>query len=120
MIPGFGGDRGKFDVVILGYVLQEVPTAKQREMLIEALWHRVKDNGVFVLVEPGSPKGFRFVNSFRDWVLSTKQRSEASIVAPCPHHKTCAMAANPESWCHFSQLCQRIPKSVFPKLSGQT
>lgn len=38
MIPGSGGDRGKFDLVILGYVLQEVPAAKQRQMIIEALW----------------------------------------------------------------------------------
>lgn len=28
MIPGSGGERGKFDLIILGYVLQEVPTAK--------------------------------------------------------------------------------------------
>ena len=84
MIPGIGGEKGKFDLVIIGYVLQEVPTAKQREMLIDALWSRVKDNGVLVLVEPGSPKGYRFVMSFRDWVISKK---EASIIAPCPNHK---------------------------------
>ena len=24
MIPGHGGDRGKFDLILLGYVLQEV------------------------------------------------------------------------------------------------
>jgi hypothetical protein len=28
MIPGIGGDKGKFDVVIVGFVLQEVPTAR--------------------------------------------------------------------------------------------
>ncbi len=28
MIPGIGGEKGKFDLVILGFVLQEVPTAK--------------------------------------------------------------------------------------------
>jgi len=103
MIPGIGGEKGKFDIVIVGFVLQEVPTAKQREMLVEALWSRVKDNGVFILVEPGSPKGYRFVMSFRDWVVA-KDRKEASIIAPCPNHKTCPLASNPESWCHFSQL----------------
>ncbi len=53
--------------------------------------------------------------SFRDWVLA-KDRKEASIVAPCPHHKTCPLASNPETWCHFSQLTQKIPNSVFPKV----
>ena len=38
MIPGTGGERGKFDIIILGYVLQEVNNAKGRQMVIEALW----------------------------------------------------------------------------------
>jgi ribosomal protein RSM22 (predicted rRNA methylase) len=84
-------------------------------MLIEALWQRVKDDGVFVMIEPGSPKGFRFISSFRDWVVA-KDRSEASIVAPCPHHNKCPLASKPDSWCHFSQLTQKVPKKVFPKL----
>lgn len=72
-------------------------------MIIEALWQRLKDNGVFIFVEPGSPKGFRFVNSFRDWIVA-KDRTEASIVAPCPHHKECPLATHPNNWCHFSQM----------------
>ena len=28
MIPGSGGEKGKFDLVIVGFVLQEVPSAK--------------------------------------------------------------------------------------------
>ena len=36
MIPT--GDRGKFDLIILGYVLQEVQSIKGRNMIIEALW----------------------------------------------------------------------------------
>jgi ribosomal protein RSM22 (predicted rRNA methylase) len=87
-------------------------------MLVEALWSRVKDNGIFILVEPGSPKGYRFVMSFRDWIIA-KERKEASIIAPCPNHKTCPLAANPDSWCHFSQLTQKIPNSTFPKLSKE-
>ncbi len=36
MIPS--GERGKFDMIILGYVLQEVSTAQARQLIIEALW----------------------------------------------------------------------------------
>lgn len=74
---------------------------------MDALWSRLKDGGMFVYVEPGSPKGYRFVNSFRDWILE-KQKNEGasgkeiSIIAPCPHHNICPMASNPNSWCHFS------------------
>jgi ribosomal protein RSM22 (predicted rRNA methylase) len=83
MIPQ--GEKGKFDIVVLGYVLQEIPSAKGRQLVIDALWQRLKDNGVFIVVEPGSPKGYRFVHSFREWILNSKTRDEANIIAPCPH-----------------------------------
>jgi len=83
-------------------------------MVIEALWQRLKDKGVIIVVEPGSPKGFRYVHAFREWVLA-KSRSEASIIAPCPHHGTCPMAKHPDLWCHFSQITQKVPNDVFPK-----
>ncbi len=115
MIPGTGGERGKFDLIMVGYVLQEVATPKARVLIMEALWSRLKENGVLVFVEPGSPKGYRYVMSFRDWILE-KERSEACIVAPCPHHDTCPLFAQPNSWCHFSTFIQRVPKQYFPKL----
>lgn len=53
--------------------------------MVKALWQKVKKNGLFILVEPGSPKGYRFVNDFRNWIIK-KDRTHASILAPCPHH----------------------------------
>jgi ribosomal protein RSM22 (predicted rRNA methylase) len=90
MIPS--GDKGKFDLIIIGYVLQEVPSAKARQLVLEALWQRLNDNGVIVVIEPGSPKGFRYIHSFREWIISSKTRDEANIVAPCPNHLECPMA----------------------------
>ncbi len=52
-----------------------------------------------VLVEPGSPKGFRFIHDFRQWVLK-KNRNEANLFAPCPHHLECPLAKE-KSWCNF-------------------
>jgi ribosomal protein RSM22 (predicted rRNA methylase) len=114
MVPGQGGERGKFDLIILGYVLQEVANQKGRVLVLQALWSRLKEGGALIVVEPGSPKGFRYIHSVREWVLA-KDRNEASIVGPCPHHGKCPMGRNPDLWCHFSQLTQRLPSSVFPK-----
>ena len=83
-------------------------------MVIDALWSRVKEGGVIIVVEPGSPKGFRYINDFRNWIIA-KDRKEASIVGPCPHHGKCPMAKHPDLWCHFSQLTQRLPGKVFPR-----
>jgi ribosomal protein RSM22 (predicted rRNA methylase) len=94
--------------------VQEVPSAKLRQLIIDSLWNRVNNDGVFVVIEPGSPKGFRFIHDFRNWVLS-KTRDEASIIAPCPHHMECPLAARNKDWCHFSQLAYKWSKDVVPK-----
>ena len=52
-----------------GYVLEELSSADDREMVIEALWAKTAPNGIIVLVEPGSPKGFRFIHDFRNWAI---------------------------------------------------
>mmetsp|Transcript_20618 Transcript_20618/g.21406 ORF Transcript_20618/g.21406 Transcript_20618/m.21406 type:complete len:762 (+) Transcript_20618:1-2286(+) len=73
MLPGSGGmERGKFDLIILSHVLQEIRTAKSREMIIDTLYSRLSSNGVFVCVEPGSPKGYRFINDLREWIIEKR------------------------------------------------
>lgn len=97
MIPGAGSERGQFDIAIIGYVLPELPSAKAREVILDTIFSRVKKNGYFVLVDYGSPKGFRFINDFRNKIIEMP-REEANIVAPCPHHKKCPLASNVDSW----------------------
>jgi len=58
MIPGLGGERGKFDLVLIGNVLSEIPTPNARELILNTLLERTKENGHLVIVEPGTPKGF--------------------------------------------------------------
>ena len=109
------GERGKFDLIVLGFVLQEVPSPKARQLVLEALWQRLREGGVFVVVEPGSPKGFRFIHSVREWAINDKSREEANVVAPCPHMLECPLARDPNSWCHFSELTQKYPNKVFSR-----
>jgi ribosomal protein RSM22 (predicted rRNA methylase) len=80
-------------------------------MVIETLWNRVTPNGVFVIVEPGSPKGFRFIHDLRSWAIN-KDRTEASLIAPCSNHLKCPLAENSNDWCHFSQFIHKFNKQV--------
>jgi len=48
MIPGTGGDRGKFNMVIISQVLQEVKNPAERISIIDALWSRVTDSKFFI------------------------------------------------------------------------
>lgn len=81
---------------------------------MEDLWKKVRPGGFLVIMEPGSPMGFRFIHDTRNLFLA-KSREEANIVAPCPHQLTCPLAAKEGSWCNFEQKWERYPKSVLGK-----
>ncbi len=38
MVPGIGGERGKFDIVMMAYVMTELQSPNAREQVIEALF----------------------------------------------------------------------------------
>jgi ribosomal protein RSM22 (predicted rRNA methylase) len=89
----------KHDLVVISYTLGELPQAASEAVLNKA-W---KSAGKFlVLIEPGTRRGFAAINAARSSLIS----NAAAILAPCPHHFTCPMAAAGD-WCHFSQRVER-------------
>jgi ribosomal protein RSM22 (predicted rRNA methylase) len=89
----------KHDLVVISYTLGELPRAAAEAVLNKA-W---KCAGKFlVLIEPGTRRGFATVNAARSSLIA----NAAHILAPCPHHFTCPMAAAGD-WCHFSQRVER-------------
>ena len=104
IIPGgFGVPNSNFDIVLIQNVLQEISNQNGnffyiyiyiyylgRKMVVESLWNRVNENGYLILIEPGTPKGFRFILDIREMFLKM-DRETACFVAPCPHHCTCPL-----------------------------
>ncbi|MGC2744805.1 MAG: small ribosomal subunit Rsm22 family protein [Candidatus Angelobacter sp.] len=89
----------KHDLVVISYTLGELPQAAVDAVLNKA-W---KCAGKFlVVVEPGTRRGFAAINAARSAMID----GAAHILAPCPHHFTCPMAAVGD-WCHFSQRVER-------------
>jgi ribosomal protein RSM22 (predicted rRNA methylase) len=89
----------KHDLVVISYTLGELPQGAAESVLNKA-W---KCAGKFlVLIEPGTRRGFAAINAARSMVLA----DSAAILAPCPHHLVCPMAAAGD-WCHFSQRVER-------------
>lgn len=89
----------KHDLVMISYTLGELPQAAAEAVLNKA-W---KCAGKFlVLIEPGTRRGFAAINAARSALLA----NSAAILAPCPHHFTCPMAAAGD-WCHFAQRVER-------------
>jgi ribosomal protein RSM22 (predicted rRNA methylase) len=91
-------DLSSRDLVVLGYVLDELPEAA-RDPLIKKLWALTGDT--FVIVEPGTPAGWQRILHARNLLI----QAGAHILAPCPHAKPCPLAA--PDWCHFSARVAR-------------
>lgn len=86
------------DLVTLGYVLGEIGPA-DRAQLVDRLW--TLTTGILVIVEPGTPAGWRRVLAARAQLLA----AGAHVVAPCAHAKDCPLS--PPDWCHFARRLAR-------------
>lgn len=89
------------DLVIASYSLCEISEEDQLQ-IVESLWDKTEQ--IFILIEPGTPKGFHFIRKARERLLELG----AFLLAPCAHSKSCPIAKN--DWCHFSV---RLPRSSF-------
>jgi ribosomal protein RSM22 (predicted rRNA methylase) len=98
----------KHDLVVISYTLGELPQAAQ-EAVFRKAWNCA--NKFLVIIEPGTRRGFAAINAARSALIA----SATSIIAPCPHHFACPMAASGD-WCHFSQRIERT--SLHRQLKG--
>jgi ribosomal protein RSM22 (predicted rRNA methylase) len=101
-LPGDVGELDALpahDVVVLSYVLGEIPEPHV-ERVVRAAWR--KAGALLVLVEPGTPESFRSVHAVRALLLA----GGTHLVAPCPHEQACPMFATGD-WCHFAARLAR-------------
>jgi ribosomal protein RSM22 (predicted rRNA methylase) len=92
------------DLVLLSYLIGEMNPAERFEIL-ERLWQQSFQ--MFVVIEPGTPSGYRRILEVRDWALN----KGAHLAAPCPHIQPCPIKT--QSWCHFPA---RVNRSRLHKL----
>ena len=96
--------NSRADLVISSYLLNELSSA-QCQAAFELLW--ACSDKMLLIVEPGTPAGYRLIIRARDYLLG----KGAHLLAPCPHEQKCPMTGN--DWCHFS--C-RIARSKMHRL----
>ena len=93
------------DLVVLSYALGELP-ADARDALLRRAWAAAR--GAVLVVEPGTPAGYRAVIAARRTLLAAGART----VGPCPHDAACPMGGG--DWCHFAV---RLPRSAAHRLA---
>jgi len=86
------------DLVSVAYVLDEL-SPDQRRTLVARAWDAAR--AMLVLVEPGTPAGWRRILDARAVLIAAGAR----IAAPCPHEMDCPLVA--PDWCHFSRRVAR-------------
>jgi ribosomal protein RSM22 (predicted rRNA methylase) len=91
--------RAEADLVLIAYVLGEVPPAVVGAV-VERAW--AATTGTLVVVEPGTSAGYRRMLDARGLLLARG----GFVTAPCPHDAPCPMAGG--DWCHFAV---RLPRS---------
>lgn len=84
---------GSFDLVTMAFVLNEL-SGEEAAALVGAAWARA--TAALVIVEPGTPAGYRRVIEARADLLQTG----AATAAPCPHDLPCPLGGG--DWCHFA------------------
>jgi ribosomal protein RSM22 (predicted rRNA methylase) len=93
-----GGELAAHDLVIASYALGELNDGA-RQSAVRAAWQLTQK--VFVMIEPGTVRGFGQVLRVRDELIALG----AHVVAPCPHARRCPMAEG--DWCHFAARIER-------------
>lgn len=89
---------GKYDLVTCAYVLSELEEGT-RGKVVEALWAATGE--VLLLVEPGTPAGWKRILDARTVLLS----AGAHVIAPCAHSMACPLSS--PDWCHFAERVER-------------
>lgn len=84
--------KEKADLVIASYVINEL-AEEDREKAISKLWDSTE--GLLVIIEPGTPEGFKHILDARNMLLE----KGANIVAPCTHQGKCYIDKG--DWCSF-------------------
>ncbi len=87
----------KYDLIVFGHVLNELPEALRKEIVAFAWQHC---SGVLLIVEPGTSAAFPIVKAMREYLVSL----DARTLAPCVHDRACPLTGD---WCHFPQRLER-------------
>jgi ribosomal protein RSM22 (predicted rRNA methylase) len=86
------------DAVIASYLIGELPEDALLGVA-DALWSKTID--ILIVIEPGTPAGFRRIRNLRTHLIDRG----GHVICPCPHDLDCPLTG--DDWCHFSQRLNR-------------
>ena len=85
------------DLVIAAYSIGEL--GAQAIAVATRLWQAAR--ALFIVIEPGTPKGFGLIRALRDELIARG----GHVAAPCPAATPCPISG--DDWCHFAARVER-------------
>jgi ribosomal protein RSM22 (predicted rRNA methylase) len=82
---------GTFDLSLLTFTAAELPQTSAILAAAGICWEKLQPNGVFVMIEPGTPDGFSSIRTVRNMLIDCCDPDSYQIIAPCTHHGRCPM-----------------------------
>jgi len=112
--------HGRFDLVILGNVLNEIGDPRRgqtlRMRILENCLQLLAEDGQLLVVEPGTRVHGRSLQRIRDLIVRSNQNA---ILSPCPPISRCPLLLRDSDWCHQELSWQRPDScSALEKKSG--
>jgi len=91
--------EGSFDLALFVYTASDLPDVSSCLAAAAMAFEKLKPNGVFVMIEPGTPDGFNSTRAVRNMLLDCcpphdpdfEWEDRCHIIAPCTHNGTCPM-----------------------------
>ena len=90
---------GSFDLALFAYTATDLPDVASCLAAAAMAFEKLKPNGVFVMIEPGTPDGFNSTRAVRNMLLDCCPPNDSEfewedrchIIAPCTHNGSCPM-----------------------------
>ena len=91
--------EGSFDLALFVYTASDLPNVSSCLAAAALAFEKLKPNGVFVMIEPGTPDGFNSIRAVRNMLLDCcpphdqdfEWEDRCHIIAPCTHNGRCPM-----------------------------
>ncbi len=96
------------DLVVMGTLLNELPSDAARIALVERALAAIADDGAVIVIEPALRETTRSLHVVRDSLIT---RGKAHVFAPCTRQGApCPALADPTDWCHEHRALGAAPK----------
>jgi ribosomal protein RSM22 (predicted rRNA methylase) len=111
-------DEGSFDLALFAYSATDLPDVASTLAAAAMLFEKLKADGIFVMIEPGTPDGFNSIRAVRNMLLDCcppddpdfEWEERCHIIAPCTHNGPCPMVRHKQEFIKKPKLAYDLPQ----------